>query len=123
MSVNEYNKLCPECAEHFDARRLNQKFCSDTCKIRFNNRNMRASYHTRKRDDIICGEMNSILFKNRKILKQFEGKTVKLEELKLQGFKLKYITLFDQKADKMSFYCYDVGYEFLDNNTLTVFKR
>ena len=29
MSPVEYYKLCPECNEHFDARRLSQKYCTD----------------------------------------------------------------------------------------------
>ena len=124
MPISEYYKLCPECKENFDARRLNQKFCSAECKIRYNNRNIRATYHTRKQEDIISSDVNSVILKNRKLLKQFEGKTVKLEELQKLGFALRYVSQFDPKDDKKTlFYCYDMGYEFLDKFTLTIFKK
>lgn len=124
MLNTEYAKQCPECKNHFEARRLNQKFCSAECKIRYNNRTLRTHYHARKKEDSICRDVNNILFKNRKILKQFEGKTVKIEELTQRGFVLRFITQFERKDDKKNiFYCYDIGYEFFDTQTLTVFKN
>ena len=124
MPISEYYKLCPECKENFDARRLNQKFCSAECKIHYNNRNIRATYHTRKQEDIISSDVNSVILKNRKLLKQFEGKTVKLEELQKLGFALRYVSQFEPKDGKKTlFYCYDMGYEFLDKFTLTIFKK
>ena len=124
MPISEYYKLCPECKENFDARRLNQKFCSAECKIRYNNRNIRKTYYTRKQEDIISSDVNSVILKNRKLLKQFEGKTVKLEVLKELGFVTRYITEYDFVDNKKSvFYCYDMGYEFLDRFSLTIFKK
>jgi hypothetical protein len=123
MPISEYLKTCPECQEEFEARRLNQKFCTLECKTRFNNRGLRKNYLVRKASDNICGEINAILFKNRQLLKQFEGKSVKVEELKQLGFKLKYITSFEQKKDVMAFYCYDYGYEQKDELTINIYKR
>lgn len=125
MAILEYYKICPECHENFDARRLNQKFCDLTCKTRYNNRKLHSRYHSRKNEDQICKETNSILFKNRQILKQFEGKTVKLEDLKKLGFVLQYITQFEYTDDhpKTFFYCYDMKFEFIDKFNLKIFNR
>lgn len=37
MKTNPYHKNCPHCQKDFNARRLNQKYCTYFCKVQFNN--------------------------------------------------------------------------------------
>lgn len=37
MKPNPYHKNCPHCQKDFNARRLNQKYCTYFCKVQFNN--------------------------------------------------------------------------------------
>jgi len=38
---NPYSKKCPNCSKDFQARRLNQDYCTYFCKVRFNNERAR----------------------------------------------------------------------------------
>ena len=122
MKKNEYLKRCPECEDMFEATRLNQKFCGSECKTRYNNRNTMSEYHERKQEDVITRNVNKILYQNREILKHYAGQEVTLENLEKQGFKNKYITTFVQveESTKMVFFCYDMAYQFINEEKLVV---
>ena len=125
MNFNtDYQKKCPVCGEAFEATRLNQNYCSTTCKAFFNNHKNRETSLAQRQAIGIAGPTNAILWKNRELLRQHAGQTVKLEKLEVAGFKVKYITRFEQfGASNNLFYCYDYSFTFEDNFTLKIIEK
>lgn len=118
----EYHKECPGCGNAFEATRLNQKFCSIKCKNWFNNRQARELHLAKKEIEQVTEKVNHFLWNNRLILMQNIGDQVEKNDLINQGFKLNYITRFEDLGNrKTRFYCYDIAYEFLDGNTLKIY--
>lgn len=108
-------KKCLECGEKIIGR-TDKKFCSDQCRNTYNNRlNSDASNTVRN--------INNILRKNRRILKELNkqsGKTmVKKEILLTNGFNLTYHThtYTTKKGDTYQF-CYEQGYLYLEDKEL-----
>jgi hypothetical protein len=110
--VNDYKmpspqeKLCLECQTAFKGR-IDKKFCSDTCRVAYNNR--------LNSDDInYVRNVNNILRRNRRILMALnpEGKNrVSQDKLKSQGFNFNYFTsTYITKEGARYFYCYEQGY-------------
>lgn len=99
-------KLCLQCGEQIIGR-LDKKFCGAQCRNTFNNKVKRSGEKT-----II--EINRILRRNRKILKQFnpEGKTtVRKEVLKGLKFDFAYHThIFTSSNGNAYKFCYEYGY-------------
>ena len=121
--LNEYHKECPNCGEEYEARRLNQKFCTMKCKARYNNRKAKEVNIKQKNIESITGATNRILWRNRQILfENIEG-FANLNDLKEAGFKLNYITKFEQTSNqKNRFFCYDMAYEFNNKETIKIFQ-
>lgn len=99
-------RLCLECGEPFKGR-IDKKFCSDICRIAFNNR--------RNSDQIdYIRNINNILRKNRRILMSMNptGKNkVSLGKLKAKGFDFDYFTsIYKTREGAQYYYCYDQGY-------------
>lgn len=120
MYHSEYIKTCPECQQEYEARRLNQKFCSMKCKARYNNRKARkvVSAHAE-----VVGATNEILWRNRELLRFNVDKEISFSEMERVGFKRSYITRFNvKKKGKNQFFCYDYGYQFINEDTIKIFK-
>jgi len=85
----EYVKNCPYCTEQFEAKRINQKFCSYRCKYTFNNRK-------RKDKEIVKACDTKILDKNHSVLKvlfvQDNSKKYSKSVLIKSGFSFEYLT-------------------------------
>ena len=99
-------RSCLECGASFKGR-MDKKFCSDACRVAFNNRlNSDDTNHVRN--------INNILRKNRRILMGLNpmGKNkVSLEKLKEQGFNFHYFTsTYKTREGAFYFYCYEQGY-------------
>ena len=99
-------RSCIECASPFKGR-IDKKFCSDPCRIAFNNR--------LNSDDINdVRSINNILRKNRRILMDLNptGKNkVSHEKLKSKGFNFSYFTsTYKTKEGAQYCYCYEQGY-------------
>lgn len=99
-------RLCLECGEPFKGR-IDKKFCSDTCRIAFNNR--------RNSDDIhYIRTINNILRRNRRILMTMNpsGKNkVSHVKLKSKGFDFNYFTsTYQTREGARYYYCYEHGY-------------
>lgn len=99
-------RLCIECASPFKGR-IDKKFCSDPCRIAFNNR--------LNSDDIsYVRSINNILRKNRRILMDLNptGKNkVSHEKLKSKGFNFSFFTsTYKTKEGAQYCYCYEQGY-------------
>jgi len=113
-------KVCLECHKEIVGR-ADKKFCSDYCRISFNNKK-------RSEDKKTIRDINVILRTNHKILKRINlaGKK-KLNKAALtdQGFNFSYFTnLHTTNNGNKYFFCYDYGYRYLDDedNILVVKK-
>ena len=99
-------KKCLECGISFKGR-IDKKFCSDQCRISFNNKlNSDGNNYVRN--------VNNILRKNRRILLALnpDGKSrVPREKMRSKGFDFKYFTsTYTTKEGAQYFYCYEQGY-------------
>ena len=112
-------KECLECGELFEGR-SDKKFCCDQCRNTFNNRQ-------NSDDTNYARNINNILRKNRRILKDLnsKGKTrVSKDKLATKGFNFNYITnIYNTKTNKTYFFCYDQGYFEIDDNYYIIVER
>lgn len=103
---DEYVKVCKECKTEF-AGRLNQTFCTSSCKSKYNNRFARIKRNATK-------DIDYILHKNRSVLLSHyhndPEKSIPKDKLAAQDFEFKYHTHMDtnEKGEKCSFY-YEFG--------------
>ncbi len=99
-------KTCLECGNTIVGR-IDKKFCSDLCRIAYNNK-------LNSDDTNYVRNVNNILRKNRRILLDLnpEGKNkVSRDKLKAKGFDFRYFTsTYTTKEGSLYFYCYDQGY-------------
>ncbi|MBC8321915.1 MAG: hypothetical protein H8E34_14495 [Bacteroidetes bacterium] len=104
------NILCKQCGEKIVGR-LDKKFCDDLCRNSYNNKIKREN-----EKQII--EINRILRRNRKILKQLnpEGKTtIRKEYLEKLNFDFKFHThTYTTSLGNTYKFCYEYGYLLLD---------
>lgn len=113
-------RQCLECGEPFKGR-IDKKFCSDACRVAFNNR--------LNSDDInYIRSVNNILRKNRRILMSMNpsGKIkVSHSKLKSKGFDFNYYTsTYKTRDGACYYYCYDQGYLPIENDWyLLVIKK
>ncbi len=99
-------RTCIECGEKLVGR-IDKKFCSDSCRIAYNNR-LNSS------DTSYMRSVNNILRRNRRILQALNptGKTrISREKLLEKGFDFNYFTSQYKTRDGAIYhYCYDQGY-------------
>lgn len=105
------NKNCPECGNKILGR-VDKIFCSDACRNAYNNKqNKDANNYVRN--------VNNILRKNRRILKEFtpNGKSkATRQKLAAKGFIFDFYTnIYETKAGKKYYFCYEYGYLELEN--------
>lgn len=102
---------CLECGAPLLGR-ADKKFCNDQCRTIYHNKENRE-------DKDIIRNVNSILKKNRSILKEMNptGKAkVNKEELLTAGFNFKYFTnVYKTKDDRYYYFVYEHGYIDLKN--------
>ena len=117
---SQQSRLCLECGEPFKGR-IDKKFCSDICRIAFNNR--------LNSDDVnYIRSVNNILRKNRRILMSMNptGKNkVSHGSLRSKGFDFGYFTsTYKTREGALYYYCYDQGYLPIENDCyLLVVKK
>ncbi len=117
---SQTSRSCLECGEPFKGR-IDKKFCSDTCRIAFNNRLNSA-------DTSYVRNINSILRRNRRILMSMnpEGKTkASYQKLRARGFDFNHFTSTYRTRDGAQyFYCYEYGYRAIEEDLfLLVLKK
>lgn len=105
-------KVCLECGEKIIGR-ADKKFCSDQCRISYNNKlNSDETNYVRN--------VNNILRKNRRVLMELNttGKTrVAADKLKEKGFNFGYFTsTYTTKEGALYHFCYEQGYLEMDKN-------
>lgn len=103
--------LCSHCRKIIIGR-IDKKFCDATCRNSFNNKIKRES-------ETQIVEVNRILRKNRKILKQFnpEGRTsIRKEYLEKLNFNFKFHTHSFSTGHGFTYkFCYEYGYLEMDD--------
>lgn len=112
-------KCCPEC-ERKIVGRVDKKFCSDQCRVTFNNR-------LNSDETNFVRNVNHTLRKNRRILLELnvEGKTrVSRDKLMERGFDFNYFTnqLITREGTVYHF-CYEQGYFAMDKNWFLLVKK
>ena len=112
-------KLCPECGEPIRGRE-DKKFCSDSCRNTFHNKNNRDSKN-------LIRNVNNQLRKNYRILEQLnpedKSKATK-SKLLSKGFDFELFTsTYTTKAGKIYYFVYDQGYLPIDNDYFALVRR
>jgi hypothetical protein len=113
-------KTCAECGAKITGR-IDKKFCSDQCRISYNNKlNSDGNNYVRN--------VNNILRKNRRLLQELNitGKTkVSRDKLTQKGFDFGHITsLYTTREGAVYHYCYEQGYLEVEKNLyLLVVKK
>ncbi len=98
--------------------RTDKKFCDDGCRNTYNN-------SVRLNDEKYLSQINYILRKNWKILKQFyksRYNTVEVISLVCEGFAFEYHTHGRICDGKAYFFCYEIGYSFLNADKVEVIR-
>lgn len=113
------DKTCLDCGNTIKGR-ADKKFCDDQCRSNFNNK-LKAD------DSKEVKRINSILFKNRKILSKLnpDGK-IKVPKAKLEkaGFNFSYHTHQYQTAKGATYvFCYDYGYLVLESDWYLLVRK
>lgn len=112
-------KTCEVCGDKFHGR-ADKKFCSDQCRTAHHNENNRDATNFMR-------NVNNMLRKNRRILAALnpneKAKTTKTELLD-KGFKFSYFTnLYETKAGKVYYFCYDQGYIDIGDGKYAIVRR
>ena len=98
---------CLECGDEIAyGKRCDCKFCSDSCKNRWHNRNAQGMRHYREKCD-------RVLEKNHRILSELIEQgvtTLELPELLSKGFKPEYATTALRGRTSLLMSCYDIHY-------------
>ena len=105
-------KVCLEFGDKMIGR-ADKKFCSDQCRVSFNNRLNRDETN-------YINNVSNLLRKNRRILMDLNttGKTrVSRDMLTKNGFNFNYFTSqYKTKENATYFYCFEQGYLPMENN-------
>ncbi len=113
-------RICPECGREIRGRR-DKKFCDDTCRNAYNNKN-----YTDQTPDM--RNVNNILRRNRRIMEDLlppEGKIkISGKTLRDKGFDLNYITQVHTTQNGSVYkYCYEYGYLALEGDFFLLVKK
>jgi len=116
---NSTNLNCVNCGEILIGRR-DKKFCDDHCRSLHHNIFYAPQYN-------IIRKTHTILRKNRRILMQAsalfgERSRVSVHWLTQRGFSFHHCTQWiDQKNEKLQFVCYDIAYQWRDQEGIQIF--
>jgi predicted nucleic acid-binding Zn ribbon protein len=105
-------KVCSECGTKIIGR-ADKKFCSDQCRVSYNNKLNRD-------ETVYMNNVTNILRKNRRILLELNptGKArVSRDKMNEKGFDFTYFTSqYKTKEGALYNFCYEHGYLALENN-------
>jgi hypothetical protein len=117
--IETLTNTCLECGDKLNGR-IDKKFCSDACRISYNNKlNSNSTNYVRN--------ITNILRRNRRALRDLnpEGKTkVTREKLVSMGFNFNYFTNVYTTREGVTYtFCYEQGYlQIADNLFLLVVR-
>jgi endogenous inhibitor of DNA gyrase (YacG/DUF329 family) len=106
-----YKEKCPQCKQDFESNHLNRSYCSDKCRIRYNNMKARAKRLTNKLT-------TKILDKNTEILNEYkDGSIVPIQVLENKGYRFDFQTnRIKDKKGVVYAVCFSSGIAFVDND-------
>jgi hypothetical protein len=113
-------RTCLTCGHEIQGR-TDKKFCDDQCRTTFNNRFRNGSEMVKT--------VNKVLRNNRSIIEQLltdekEKVRVSLQKLMTKGFNFYYHThTYTGHNGFNLFYCYEYGYQQLEDEMVVLFKR
>jgi hypothetical protein len=112
-------KKCQECGGSIRGR-SDKKFCTDMCRNAYNNRLRTNTFGGVRR-------VNSILYRNRKILSKFtKSSNTKIDRriLAEYGFNFGYFTsTHSTRKGEVYYYCYEYGYRELQGGQICLVKK
>lgn len=124
-------KTCIECDEVIRGR-TDKRFCSDSCRSAFHNRDklqLPATYrlidHRLKRNRKIlekCYRLLESTKNNSSVLERMDMHLNKMN-VKTLGFAFDYYTHKDWVDAKEYTFCYEYGYRFTENNAIVLIRR
>lgn len=109
---------CLECGDKINYGRTDKKFCSEECKNRHHNHQLRSSRNAKRR-------VLSALEKNYSILEEIlkSGKdSLPLSDAMLMGFNPGYATSFRKLRCHQSYGCFDINYIMTPNRLSSISK-
>jgi predicted nucleic acid-binding Zn ribbon protein len=115
-------KVCLDCGTPIKVGRSDKKFCDNTCRTNYNNRQKEQKQSTEVSLPPFIVELNQILVTNWKILKDCIGGKdtcrMRVRDLSGRGFNFKYFTSerLNDYNDDVYYFCYDMGYKFVTVN-------
>lgn len=118
MALEE--RKCLQCNKRIIGR-SDKKFCDDSCRNQFNN--------TKNQEDIqLVRKLNTILFKNRSILKTLIGNEemvkVGVDKLQMANFNMKFYThQYTTQKGVTYYFVYEFGYLLLGYDKILIVKR
>ena len=100
--------VCLECGDvlQYGSGRSDRKFCCDTCKNRFHNRNMQISRRYRQR-------ITSVLERNYDILdslRRTSFRNIPMDDLENMGFNKTFFTSYVRCPSLETYMCFDIKY-------------
>lgn len=114
--------VCPECKKTIPAGRSDKRFCSDTCRISFNNQRRRLGMEGSGYRII-----QQALKQNRDVLSAYQfvnAEWVSKEELERYGFNFQYYTHSMQSVTGRNLnFVYEFGYEMTQNGYVRLYKE
>ncbi len=118
--MDQERKLCLNCGHSIQGR-LDKKFCDDSCRNTYNNRQNAVRVN-------LIRNINHALKKNRNLLESLilengELSKVSKEKLSRIGFNFRYFThTYQNKKGNHYRYCYDYGYLELEGDWFLIVK-
>ncbi len=112
-------KKCLDCGEKLVGR-IDKKFCNDSCRNSYNNKQAGRSSNLVRR-------INRILKVNLRVLEELNpnGKTTTTKDKMLQsGFNFNYYTnTYITREGRIYYFCYNMGYSELDNGRVVLVRN
>lgn len=117
MAPTAMKRVCLMCGDEIKQGRIDKKFCCSQCRVQYNNSNQREEEQNIK-------QINSILRKNRSILKKLNpvGKTTVRKDLLLKNdFDFRFFThTYTTEKNMKYFFCYEFGYTSIPNDKILI---
>ncbi len=119
--MESHKNYCLECSEILRGR-TDKKFCSDSCRAVFHNRQNTERSQALKIIDKRLKQNRRILMKLYNGLSN-DAKMVPLKYVETLGFTFNYFTHIEENAEAQFIFCYDYGYHKIDNKKVRLLKQ
>jgi hypothetical protein len=120
-------KACLDCGQAIKVGRSDKKFCDDTCRTNYNNRQKELKQEqTEHRLPEFITDVNAILAANWRILKECLGNQdscrMKVRDLSGRNFNFKFFTSerVNDGDQEPYYFCYDIGYKYVEDDRKVV---